>query len=84
MGKANVVIGGDLNFILGMAKIWGPKATLDPLSNFFSQHLAQKGIFYLEPTKLNSTWWNMCVGEDRIANRLDHFLIGEDVVSSTL
>ena len=37
----------------------------------------------MEPPNLNATWRNRRVGEDKISKRLDKFLIGEDVVSST-
>lgn len=76
-------MGGDLNFYLGALEIWGPKATLDPLTNFFIHQLDQARLVDVEPPKLNPTWRNRRVGEDRIAKRLDRFLVGEDLTSST-
>ena len=77
-----VIVGGDLNFSLGTTEIWGPKAIPDPLSDFFKSHLIQRDLIDLDPIKLNPTWRNKRVGEDRIAKRLDHFLIGEPISCS--
>ena len=79
-----LIVGGDLNFTLGVAKIWGPKAIPDPLSDFFKSHLTQLDLFDLDPIKLNPTWRNGRVGEDRIAKRLDRFLVREDIAFSQI
>ena len=34
-----VILGGDLNFSLGSVESWGPRASLDPLTDFFKLHL---------------------------------------------
>jgi hypothetical protein len=72
---------GDLNFSFGRADIWGSTTQVDPLSNFFTQRLEEKGVFNIEPIKLNPTWRNKRVGEDRIAKRLDRFLLYEGLVN---
>ena len=33
--KPNIIIAGDLNFTLSDAEIWGEKAHIDPLEDFF-------------------------------------------------
>ena len=79
LSNDRVIIGGDLNFTLGVSKIWGPRAIPDPLSHYFKSHISRLDLYDLEPIKLNPTWWNRSAGEDRIAKRLDHFLVGEDI-----
>lgn len=73
----HVIIGGDLNFTLG-----SPKVILDPLSDYFKSHLTQLDLFELDPIKLNPTWRNKRMGEDRIAKRLGRFLVGENIALS--
>ena len=34
-----VMVGGDLNFSLGNLESWGPRASTDPLTEFFKHHL---------------------------------------------
>lgn len=77
-----LIIGGDLNFTLGVSEIWCPKAIPDPLSHFFKSHLSQLDLFDLEPVKLNPTWRNRRSGEDQIAKRLDRFIVEEDIAFS--
>lgn len=75
-------MGGDLNFSLGSSKIWVPRAILDPLAEFFKNHLVQRDLIDLNPIKLNPTWRNRRVGEDRIDKRFDKFLIGDSLACS--
>lgn len=77
-----VIMGGYLNCSLGIAEIWGSRAIPNPLSDFFKSHLIQKDLIDLDPIKLNPTWRNRRVGEDKIAKRLDHFLIGDSIAYS--
>eukprot|EP00253_Pinus_taeda_P009579 PITA_09579 len=76
-----MVVGGDLNFSLGRAEAWGPSAREDPLSDFFFQALLDKKLTDPSPIKLKPTWRNRISGEDRIAKRLDRFLISEGLIS---
>ena len=76
------IVGGDLNFSLGSLEIWGPIVILDPLVEFFKNHLVQRDLIDLNMIKLNPTWRNRRVGEDRIAKRLHRFLIGDSLVCS--
>jgi exonuclease III len=36
----DVIVGGDLNFSLGATEVWGPRATPDPLTDYFT-HFAR-------------------------------------------
>jgi len=76
----DVVLGGDFNLSLGNAEIWGPKATPDSLANFFIQTFAQKDFLDIEPIKVSPTWRNRRSCEDRIAKRLDRFLVADSLV----
>ena len=44
-----LVFGGDLNFSLGFSKIWGVKARVDVLTNFFHNILDSLGFVYINP-----------------------------------
>jgi len=77
-----VVLGGDLNLTLGAAEIWGPRAIPDPLNEFFIRSFARAGLVDVEPAKLTATWRNRRAGDNRIAKRLDRFLIDERLLDS--
>ena len=47
----SVVVGGDLNFSLGQAKVWGPHARADLLSDFFTQKLVERDWLDIEHVK---------------------------------
>lgn len=50
-----LIVGRDLNFIIGKVEIWGESARVDELSGFFRQNLAWVGVTDLPPTKLTPT-----------------------------
>lgn len=68
-------MGGDLNFSMGEAEIWGTNERVDELSDFFRHRLSQVGVTDVPPIKMTPTWRNRRMGEDFIAKRLDLFLI---------
>eukprot|EP00253_Pinus_taeda_P004657 PITA_04657 len=76
-----MVVGGDLNFSLGRAEAWGPSAREDPQSDFFFQLLTDNKLINPSLINLKPTWRNRRAGEDRIAKRLDRFLITEGFLS---
>jgi hypothetical protein len=53
----------------------GPKARSDPLSYFFKHLIEEKGLLDLDPIKLKSNLEEKRVGEDRVAKRIDWFLV---------
>ena len=75
-----MIIGGDLNFTLGEHEIWGPKARVDPLAPSFTNISMDSKLIDLDHQVLKPTWTNRRVGEERIAKRLDIFLISEDLL----
>ena len=44
-----LIIGGDLNFSLGQAEVWGPHACADVLTDFFTRKLVEKNWVDIEP-----------------------------------
>jgi hypothetical protein len=53
----------------------GPRARPDPLSDFFTNLMVVNKLIDVDPVKLRPSWRNMRVGEDRIAKRIDRFLV---------
>eukprot|EP00253_Pinus_taeda_P033133 PITA_33133 len=75
-----LIVGGDLNFSIGRAEAWGPSAREDPLSDFFLSLLLDNNLIDPSPSKFKPTWRNRRTGEDRIAKRLDRFLLSEGLI----
>jgi hypothetical protein len=75
-----VVVGGDLNFIMGVSEIWGIAAQEDCLLRLFLKKLEEVGLLDVEPTKLTPTWTNRRIGEAHIAKRLDRFWISKSIL----
>lgn len=73
----NIILGGDLNFSLGLSESWGHHAQVDPLLVFFENLLDLHNLIDIPSAKLVPTWRNRRSGEDSLARRLDHFLIKE-------
>eukprot|EP00253_Pinus_taeda_P006109 PITA_06109 len=76
-----MIMGGDLNFSLGRTEAWGPYAREDPLAEFFLNLISENKLIDPSPVKLKPTWRNRRVGVDRIAKRLDRFLVTESLTS---
>jgi len=77
-----VILGGDLNLTLGAAEIWGPRAIPDSLADFFISSFSRGGLVDVEPTKLHATWRNRRTGDNRVAKRLDRFLMDERLLDT--
>jgi len=71
-------------FLSGVAKIWGPKVILDPLSDLFIHILGEKDFYDVAPVKIIPTWWNKRVGEDIIAKIIDCFLFLDKLLETPL
>ena len=72
-----VVLGGDFNLTLGSSEVWGPRAVTDSLANFFIHAFSRKDLLDIIPPKLTPTWRNKIVGNQRVAKRMDRFLVAE-------
>ena len=70
------MIAGDLNLTWLACEIqWGQKTKLDPLSAYFEEIFGRADLVYVEPVPICPTWSNGRVGEERVAKRLDGFLL---------
>lgn len=67
---------------MGVVEVWGPKEILDPLADFFIRSFVRNVLVELAPQKLNATWRNQRAGENRVAKRLDRFLVSERLTDS--
>ena len=74
-----VIMGGDFNLSLGASEVWGPRAAPDILANFFIQSFARKDLLDILPAKIVPTWRNKRAGDQRVAKRLDRFLVAESL-----
>eukprot|EP00253_Pinus_taeda_P029408 PITA_29408 len=81
MNSPLMIMGGDLNFSLGRTEAWGPFAREDPLVEFFHNLISENNLIDPASVKLKPTWRNRRVGDDRIAKRLDRFLVSKTLFS---
>jgi hypothetical protein len=69
---------------MGMEEVLGPNARPNPQFNFFTHFLIENRIMDIEPIKLIMAWRNKQTGEDRVAKRLDIFMISENILELPL
>eukprot|EP00253_Pinus_taeda_P025512 PITA_25512 len=81
MNNPMMILGGDLNLSPGRNEAWGPSAREDTLAEFFLNLFSENNLIDPAPVKLKPTWRNRRVGGDRIAKRLDRFLVLEPLLS---
>ena len=77
LNHQNLIIGGDLNFSLGVSESWGANARADPLTDFFLSKITSSHLIDLSLLKARPTWRNKRVGDDWVGKKLDCFLLGE-------
>jgi len=75
LSEDNIIIGGDLKFILSSNEVWGELAQNEPLDDFLANILHVSGLVDLHPSVMSLIWWNGISGSTRISKRLDHFLL---------
>jgi hypothetical protein len=75
MNFESLILGGDLNFSVGVIEVWGPKPRIDPLLDFLIHILGDKGMSDAFTVKLNPTWRNKRIAKDRIEKKIDCFLV---------
>ena len=74
-----IIFGGDLNFSMGLSKIWGDRARSDCLSDFFAKNLDYHGLVDIVPNVILPTWTNRRVGRDNMCKRLDRLVVSVDL-----
>ena len=82
--SSKLILGGDLNFFVGFSEIWGVKAKVDNLSDFFIRQLDGFGLVDIAPSILLPTWSNRRVGCENICKRLDWLLISANLLDCDL
>ena len=71
-----LILGRDLNFTMGLSEIWGFRARLDSLSDFFTKIMETYGLVDIIPTVMIPTW----TSNESICKRLDRFLLSADML----
>ena len=69
----NMILGRDLNFSLGLSKVWGPMGHDDSLSEHFTRKLEEVGLLDIELIKIIPTWTNKRSRYAIIGKRLYRF-----------
>lgn len=80
----NLILGGDLNFILSTHEVWGTSARIDPKAVFFYSIFHRAGLIDLHPSMSSPTWRNGKIGANGIAKRLDRFLLDSKLIGDRL
>ena len=65
---------------MGLFEIWGTRARLDSLSDFFANTLENFGLVDIVPSVMLPTWTNRRVGAEIICKGLDRFLVSADML----
>ena len=65
---------------MGLSEIWGYRAKLDSLSDFFTKILENYGLVDIIPTVMIPTWTNRRTDNEIICKRLDRFLLSVDML----
>lgn len=78
--SSNTIIGGDLNFSLGLEESWGDHTQIDPISDQMSTMLETFKFFDVPMNKKLPTWHNKRMGEAALGRRLDRFMIHENLL----
>ena len=73
--SSSLIMGGDLNFSMGYSEIWGTKARVDPLSDFFNRQLDGLDLVDIALAVSLPTWSNRRIGIENISKRLDRLMI---------
>lgn len=74
---SNVILGGELNFIVSSRDIWGHSAWVDPLGPFIIDFFKDNGLVDIEPMELRPTWRNGRASNEGIGKRLNRFYMAK-------
>lgn len=81
--SSNVILGGDLNFIVSAEEIWGQGARMDPLGPSFIEFFKSHGLVDIELVDMKPTWRNRRRILEGISKRLNRFYMTEDLLSKS-
>jgi hypothetical protein len=77
LATKNLILAGDLNFTVSASEVWGSKAILDPLVEFFKGIFHDSGLVDIVPIEYVPTWCNGRGGLESIEKRLDRVFMSE-------
>jgi hypothetical protein len=80
----NLILGGDLNFILKAEEHWGGSFQPGPTEATYREIFATNNLIDVQPLCLMPTWRNGRTGSEAIARRLDRFFIAEAFLTSQI
>ena len=69
-----------MNYTVGFSEIWGAKARVDSLSDYFTRLMDGFGLVDIVSAVILPTWSNRRVGGENIYKRLDRLLISADLL----
>lgn len=82
MQDDNLIIGGHLNFSLGLAESWGWWAQSDHLLDFFNNLLDLHDLIPIDSANILPTWRNRRTGVGALVRRLNHFFMQAPLLTS--
>jgi len=56
--RENIILGGDLKFMLSLREVWGYYPCRFPQEYFFKKWICENWLVDLKPVKLSFTWIN--------------------------
>jgi hypothetical protein len=79
----NLILGGDLNFILKADEHWGGSFLPGPTDSSISELFTSHNLIDIQPPCLVPTWRNGRSGSEAIARRLDRFYVADSFLTSS-
>jgi hypothetical protein len=78
----NLILVGDLNFVLASDEVWGGAARHRPSDEIFRDLLSASKLIDIKPDKLVPMWHNGREGSEVVARRLDRCLVSKELLLS--
>ena len=78
----NVIMAGDLNFMISAREVWGQNSKLDSLALFLINLFQEACLVDVEQVSMGPTWKKGKGGEAGIPKILDMLFLSKDLVST--
>ena len=72
-----LILGGDINFTVGIVEVWVEKSCLDPMGDFFIHSFEKEGMVDITQGPMRPMWINQRDGIEATGKHLGHFLIAK-------